>query len=414
MFASVIGDANQFFKSGDIDAAYNLLDANEMNHAGEIKFDYLLARVSMKTDHYSQAIYALERILMQKPNHAGARLDIAISYFHLGNYEYAKRELNTILRLYKHVAPKHVLKRVNKYLATIQKKLKKDTLTTSASYTSGYDSNVNVRSDYDTVMGATLPDKIASNYQAVSVGLKNNIKHSGAATSGYSLNYKETYYKESPESNKASLNLKAYTKANLKDWSMTLTPSYTHSYLNQEALYKSVGVSLSSKYKIDKKSSLTASLNQTKMEFSKADMQSSNTNKSTLSLSYSKLSDLGMLNYSISTTNESAAVDENGNTIRADGDKHSVGVNASISRKTDIGVFKVSAGLQRNQYQKNNTLFSVDRLDKKPSVSLDYNVAVHPRVTLSVKAIRSKSRSNIDLYTYGKDQISATLTVKGF
>jgi len=414
----VIDDANQLFKSGDINGAYKLLDTNEMDHAGEIKFDYLLARVAMKTDHYSQAIYALERILMQKPNHAGARLDIAISYFHLGNYEYAKRELNTILRLYKHVAPKHVLKRVNKYLATIQKKLKKDTLTTSASYTSGYDSNVNVRSDYDSVqttyVSMDLPEKIASNYQAVSVGLKNNIKHSGAASSGYSLNYKETYYTESPESNKASLNLKAYSKANLKDWTVTLTPSYTHSYLNQEELYKSVGVSLSSKHKIDKKSSLTVSLNQTKMEFSKVDMQSSNTDKSTLSLSYSKLSDLGMLNYSLSGTNEKAAVDESGITIRAGGHKHSVGVNASLGRKTGIGTFKVSVGYQHNQYQKTNTLFSVDRLDKKPSVSLNYNIAVHPRVSLSVKAIKSKSRSNIDLYTYGKDQISATLTVKGF
>ena len=414
MFATVIHDANQLFKSGDIEAAYNLLDANEMGHAGDIQFDYLLARVAMKTDHYSQAIYALERILMQKPNHAGARLDIAISYFHLGNYEYAKRELNTILRLYKHVAPKHVLKRVNTYLATIQKKLKKDTLTTSASYTSGYDSNVNVRSDYDTVMGATLPDKIASNYQAVSVSLKNNIRHSGSVNSGYSLNYKETYYKESPESDKASLNLKAYSKANLKDWVITLTPSYTHSFLNQEELYKSVGVSLSSKYKIGKKSSLTASFNQAKMNFSKSDMQSSDTDKSTLRLSYSKLSDLGMLNYSLSGTSEEAAVDENGSTIRADGDKYSIGVNASLGRKTAIGTFKVSVGYQHNQYQKTNTLFSIDRLDKKPSISLDYNIAVDPRVSLSVKAIKSKSRSNIDLYTYGKDQISATLTVKGF
>jgi tetratricopeptide (TPR) repeat protein len=385
-----------------------------MDHAGDIKFDYLLARVAMKTDHYSQAIYALERILMQKPNHAGARLDMAISYFHLGNYEYAKRELNTILRLYKHVAPKHVLKRVNKYLATIQKKLKKDTLTTSASYTSGYDSNVNIRSDYETVMGATLPDKIASNYQATSIGLKNNIKHSGIASSGYSLNYKETSYKESPISDKKSLYLRAYSKVNLKDWSITLAPSYTQSFLNEEELYKSVGASLSAQHKIDKKSSLTASFNQAKMNFSKSDMQSSDTDKSTLRLSYSKLSDLGMLNYSLSGTNEEAAVDENGSTIRADGDKHSVGVNASLGRKTAIGIFKVSVGYQHNQYQKTNTLFSVDRLDKKPSLSLDYNIAMHPRVVFSVKAIKSKSRSNIDLYTYGKDQISATFTVKGF
>jgi len=407
-FSSVTDDANQLFKSGDIKAAHKLLDASEMDHAGEIKFDYLLARVSMKTDHYGQAIYALERILIQKPSHAGARLDMAISYYHLGNYEYAKRELNTILKLYADIAPKQVIQRVNKYLAIIQKKTTKQTITTSVSTTHGYDSNVNARSDFETVMGATLPDKVVSNFYTISMGLKNNTKHSSVTSTGYSLNYKSTAYSDSPTSDKNSFNLRAHTKASLKDWSLTLAPSYTHSYLNQEELYKSTGVSLSAKHKIDKKTSLSASLNRTKMEFIKPGMESSDTDKSTLSLNYSKLSGLGMVNYSISGIDEVAVND------RADGDNHSFSINASLSKKTAIGVFNAGISYQQNQYQKTNLLFGVDRLDKKPSVSLGYNLGIHPRVALSIKAIKSKSKSNIDLYTYGKDQISATLTVKGF
>ena len=407
-FAAVIDDANQLFKSGDINAAHKLLDANEMDHAGEIKFDYLLARVAMKTDHYGQAIYALERILIQKPSHAGARLDMAISYYHLGNYEYAKRELNTILKLYADIAPKQVIKRVNKYLAIIEKKTTKQTLTTSVSYTSGYDSNVNARSDFETVMGATLPDKIASNYHAVSVGLQKNIKYSSVASTGYSLNYKSTGYKESPTSDKQNLNIRAYNKVNLKDWSTTLTPSYTHSYMNKEELYRLIALDFSAKYKIDKKSSFSAGFNKNKMEFIKPGMESSNTKKSIFRLSHSKLSDLGMVNYSVSGTNEVAVND------RADGDNHSFSINASLSKKTVIGMFNVGINYQQNQYQKTNVLFGVDRLDKKPSISLRYNLGIHPRVALSIKAIKSKSKSNIDLYTYGKDKISATLTVKGF
>lgn len=408
VFATVIDDANQLFKSGDMNGAYKLLDTNEVDHAGEVKFDYLLARVAMKTDHYGQAIYALERILIQKPSHAGARLDMAISYYHLGNYEYAKRELNTILKLYADIAPKQVIQRVKKYLSIIQEKTKKESLKTSFSYVAGYDSNVNARSDFETVMGATLPDKIASNYKAISVGLKNNIKHSSTTSSGYSLNYKETYYKESPESDKGNLNIKAHSKVDLKDWSLTLAPSFTHSYLNQEELYKSAGINLSAKHKIDKKSSLSVNLNRTKMEFVKPGMESSDTDKKSLSLSYSKLSDLGMVNYSIAGFDEQAVND------RADGDNHSISINTTLSKKTAIGAFNTSLGYQYNQYQKTNVLFGVNRSDQKPSISLGYNLGIHPRVALSIKAIKSKSKSNIDLYTYGKKQISATFVVKGF
>jgi len=78
--------------------AYQLLEPHEDRLAGDIKFDYLLARSALETGRPSKASFIYERILAQEPNYVGVRLEMGRAYLALGDYARAKLEFETVMR----------------------------------------------------------------------------------------------------------------------------------------------------------------------------------------------------------------------------------------------------------------------------------------------------------------------------
>ncbi len=58
-------------------------------HAGDFEFDYFFGVAALKAQRYPLALDALERVVLTRPQHAGAWLDLAIVYQHLGQTEAA-------------------------------------------------------------------------------------------------------------------------------------------------------------------------------------------------------------------------------------------------------------------------------------------------------------------------------------
>jgi outer membrane phospholipase A len=108
------------------------------------------------------------------------------------------------------------------------------------------------------------------------------------------------------------------------------------------------------------------------------------------------------------------AINEKSMGERADGDNKVKGLNVSASTKFLSGVGNVKIAYQQNEYQQLNTLFMVERKDRKPTLSLGYNFPVSKDVTASINFSHIKSLSNIDLYDYQKNQISITFNTKLF
>lgn len=403
-----LSQAQQLLDQKQYQQAYTLLNDHEEDEAGDPNFDYMLGTAAVMTKHFEQSIYVFERVLSVRPNHAGARLDMAISYFHLGNYEYAKRELNVILKLYSKFAPKPILMAVNDYLVKIDDKLTKFKQFYNASITIGIDDNVNTRSDYETVMGATLPEKIKTSNKIVSLTASYKYMHNKTLTSSFNLLLDKTDYVNHSELNKS----KALARANLKKdhglWSMSAGPSVTVSNMNGERLYKQTSIDTSISRQTSKTTLATFSLNQSKMRFDKESNKSSDTDKLTITLSGAKSFDNYRLTASVFSTNEKAS------DARADGDNKVQGLSLSASTKFLSGVGNVKLAYQKNKYQKQNSLFLLKREDEKPTLSLGYNFPVSKNVTASVNVSHIKSSSNINLYDYSKNQISVTFNTKLF
>jgi outer membrane protein len=122
--------------------AYALLAPHEDRMAGNVQYDYLLGVAALESGRADRATLAFERVLAVNPNFAGARLDLARAYFHLGDLERSRTELD---RLSAQRPPPAAQQTIARYREAIEQaeKAKRRRLIAWAELTIGHDTNVN-------------------------------------------------------------------------------------------------------------------------------------------------------------------------------------------------------------------------------------------------------------------------------
>lgn len=66
--------------------ALQLLLQYESEFAGTVAYDYTLGVVALEAGDYRVALHALERVVLNEPEHAGAWIDLAVTHIHLREY----------------------------------------------------------------------------------------------------------------------------------------------------------------------------------------------------------------------------------------------------------------------------------------------------------------------------------------
>lgn len=137
-----IGEARQLMERKDAQAAYRLLKPLEQARAGEPAFDYLLGIAALDAGRYTEAIFALERVLAVDPAHVQARAEIGRAYFLIGENEAAQRELQAVRS---RGVPPAVAGNIDRFLNAIEQARAGERTRVSAflEATLGHDSNVN-------------------------------------------------------------------------------------------------------------------------------------------------------------------------------------------------------------------------------------------------------------------------------
>ncbi len=79
-------------------AAYQLLSAEESRRAGAPDYDYLLGISALDAGHVTQAIFALERVVANRPGDALAHAELARAYLAAGETDSARAMLNVARR----------------------------------------------------------------------------------------------------------------------------------------------------------------------------------------------------------------------------------------------------------------------------------------------------------------------------
>jgi tetratricopeptide (TPR) repeat protein len=154
---SLLVAAQNMLNQGKSLDALELLEPFEEEYAGDREFDYLYGLALLDTGEPSNAIFAFQRALAVEPNFAGARLELARSYFDVGQMSMAQREL---LLLQNQSPPDNVMEVIEQYLAAIENR----NLSNRKGWRGflqlgiGDDSNVNSATSADSFLGFTLAD----------------------------------------------------------------------------------------------------------------------------------------------------------------------------------------------------------------------------------------------------------------
>jgi len=96
-YEKLLGDADELIRSGNPTAAYSLLAPLEFEHAGEVRFDYLIGTAALDSGKPDMATLAFERVLAVNPDSPSGRFDMARAYYQLGDFPRAKTEFTLAL-----------------------------------------------------------------------------------------------------------------------------------------------------------------------------------------------------------------------------------------------------------------------------------------------------------------------------
>jgi hypothetical protein len=95
----LLAESRALLAEGKAQQAFELLAEREAEFAGNPAFDYWFGLTAVRAGKPGRATFALERVIADQPNHAGARLELAAAYLQLGQREAAGEELERLSRL---------------------------------------------------------------------------------------------------------------------------------------------------------------------------------------------------------------------------------------------------------------------------------------------------------------------------
>lgn len=128
--------------SGDAQRAWELAEQRVAQQAGEPEFDFWCGMAALESGHAEQAVFAFERVLLARPNHHRARLELARSHYLIGNTAAAHAQFQAVLDI---DPPPNVRQRVSSFLAAIERAERSARVTYQgfAELRAGHDSNIN-------------------------------------------------------------------------------------------------------------------------------------------------------------------------------------------------------------------------------------------------------------------------------
>lgn len=153
-YAKTIQEARALVNAGDPLLAYQVLSIIEPEYAGNIDFDYLYGIAAVGSNHHTEGMFALERVLAVKPDHVGARKLAARAHFSLGEVEASKKEYKNLRKLDPSAETEKV---VQYYLSAIDKALGLGNRFTAYLETGlGWDSNISSATNINAVTVPSL------------------------------------------------------------------------------------------------------------------------------------------------------------------------------------------------------------------------------------------------------------------
>ena len=414
--AGVVAKAEALFRQGRYAEVYQLLEPLEDKLAGDVKYDYLLARSALETGRPSQASFIYERILAVDPNYVAVRLEMGKAYFALGDYARAKLEFETVQRFDN--LPPDLRSQALAYAKAADERLAGKTTVFKGyvEYGYGYDSNPQSATSASPITAANGflifldPSSLerSDHYHALTAG--------GELVHGLSERF--SLYAGGDARARGYRNLDVADFGQLdgrlgvgfSDGPNSARAGMTGGryFLDHQKVRDNAGFTAEYRRLIGSRDQLSVNLLGGSYRYIPEALRVND-----FDLFQGTIGWLGVVNEGRGIVGLSLLAGlEKATAGRLDGDKPFHGARLTLqntlSEKT--GIF-VLGGVQRGKYKDANPIFALTRLDTLYDIAAGINWTVTPGWSLRPQLVYVKNRSNISIFEYDRTDLSLNLRV---
>jgi tetratricopeptide (TPR) repeat protein len=412
--ADVVAQGESLVRAGRFAEAYKLLEPLEDRLAGNLKFDYLLARSALESGYASKASFIYERILAVEPNYVGVRLEMGRAYLALGDYARAKLEFETVLRFEN--LPADLRQQAEIYGKAADEYIsgKKTVAIGYLEYSYGYDSNpqsVTRISPVELVaIGVSLPidPPRGDHYQALTAGGEVIHALSERTTVFAGGDARARKHREIEAADWGTLDGRfgfGYS-AGAHNTRVALTAG--RFWLDDTKTRDSGGMTLDYRYLVSRQDQLTVGLNGSRNKFLTESLRTDDYDlyQGTLGWLHGAADGRGAAGLSLVFGAERETEG------RIGGDKAFAGLRVTLQRSltSRLGAFLL-AGAQRGVFSEVNPLFGTEREDELYDVVTGVSWSIAKGWSLRGQLLYLENDSNQDLYEYDRTDVSLNLRV---
>ena len=395
--------------SAQYQLAYEMALTQELELAGEPKFDFLFGLAALEAGHPQQAIFALERVLVTQPQDHRARLELARAHFVLGSYEKSAELFNLVLASN---PPERVKENAQLFLDQIAKRSKgrDHQISANAQLKMGYDTNINSATTVDNV---TLPIGLVLTLGETSQELSDEFAELDVGLSYLKLLRKDMGYF-------LSATVSEHQNSHYSQFNSNIS-GLSGGYVYQSA-EQSFRIPLQYQYlKVDGehfRSSTSLGFEWSMTPGKEGQFVLFNQWAQQRHVETEMVRDVNLDLFGFAASREITALSLNVNfsayfagelTTQPGGDHFSRGYNGMRFTTTwkpyQAHEFQLGLSTQKVEHDATHPAFGVIREDDYAQISFDWNWRIDPRWRFNIGSSYVKNDSNITIYTYERTQL---------
>jgi tetratricopeptide (TPR) repeat protein len=392
--------------------AYELLAAAEDIYIGTVAFDYALGRAALDAGRPDKATLAFTRVLALQPAHAGARIDMGRAYLALGDFARAQSTFRTLLA---QNPPPEIRAQLVALLERSNAAAAQSTAPTGVprrgyvALLAGYSTNVNQSPSQSSIFVPALGSDFRLADQNVKkpdgfAGLSGGVDFSQPLDGTYSFDFGGEFLlrRNFHEFDFDLGGIRAYVglTATTSRHAWRIQRQAGRDYLGRKASRDFDAVAFNYVGFIDGPTQLLTTVQGGRLRHVPADLKVFDADYVTLGAGAAHRVGERSTVFGMILTSSQNDVDEN-----PSGDRRGLGLRAG-GETTLTPRLKLTGTLaaENGRYDKFDTGFEVERLDRRLSVDAEIQYALEANLSLRFSASHVTQRSNIPIYEYNKSE----------
>ncbi|NVK24871.1 MAG: tetratricopeptide repeat protein [Gammaproteobacteria bacterium] len=415
-YSKVMQQLNQLLTDKNYQKAYQLADDNTYDYGGLPEFDLLTGFAAYGSGHYQEALFALERVVIEKPASVLARTYLALTYQKIHNLPAALAEvdklLNRPLTSEQRSKAENLKQRIERQMANL-----KQVWGHYISGTFAYDNNINSGTYFDVISFPIVVDGVTQGTIEIDTFESSKETRDISYAVTYAANYQYPLSQYQTLKASASINhtdFYSYSeyRRNILNLGLTYSHDFTSSilntnvflrplYINGSSYRNETGVGVNWNTSLSKSSGITASASHSLI--TKTDTDAEDISKTKLALSYVWYSNLihSITAHTYIDSSDNAEFEHNGKTA--------FGAMYQLTWPiTDILMSSSYYMFEQHDYDAANPVFNEVRDEQLHFVSTQLIFTPAEKFSIKLFLNMQKKSSNVDLFSYNRMEIGAS------